>query len=814
MPVLEPVPIGGLASLDDDNLIGFDQALLADDCTLDTQAIVGRNGYRSLTAAAILGSGVPQFLGRFRPSAASARIVAVVNGHILLITDASSDTASDGAVTDLGAVFGTTAAISGAQLASNFYLGADDGTCLQRIDVSYVLHPLCGLPAAVAPTAALGGQLTWTAFTSLAAPTVSGCVLQTNASTGFSGMASTWRGFTKTNNGNDDPANGSYAAYKLASTFDASGCDWLAVTVSPHTQDRFAYYAWNVEIQCAVDVAGSPGTWQTVGNIYDTPGDGAPNLVFCDLRTLDSTTRIAIRWMRFYLTWISQSGGNSGGKFITYGFMFLPSQPADPPPFTYYVDLFDPATGTQSDLSPPLVVNGTNASFASYPDSYMQWGQPTNTGGQDNLFGGNKARNFNLSAPLALPTQEQIGQVVTISGNVPAFSGFASVTVRLWKDTSSGRRLVGSQAGVTTGGAYSITDNGALGVLANQLYAAQGNAPLLSALGAHAGRLIAGQSNRAYISSFTPTSDTTNPVPQWPAIALEDADGWSYDVSPAPTEQIKHIDGEGDAVYIATQKTVYALSDLTPGTVPYLVYKRGCLGRQAMLYAEDVVFWAANDGVYQASNVSDASEMSQDVRRLYVDWLLPNTNVCIGYQSRKLYVFQDTRFLRYDFVKRHWTRGTLNDTVRMVLSYTDPDGTADRMLLLCTSRLIGRWLPSVARDMIIGTNAATGAAIPAWQYGTGFTVSPEPVVLKGLLLDATGDITFTEAKTVTAPTSPNQMRQFTVTKDNTLPQDESWTPCPSDFRMEKMRLQFSGANTTVLRRALFERQIIDEAKGG
>src|SRR5438105_3329042 len=93
---LETIPFGGLRALEADELVGLDVALDATNCVVDDGTLRGRNGYRSISGGDI-GSGAVQGLWRFRPSAASARSVAVQGGHVWTVTDPSSETATDGA---------------------------------------------------------------------------------------------------------------------------------------------------------------------------------------------------------------------------------------------------------------------------------------------------------------------------------------------------------------------------------------------------------------------------------------------------------------------------------------------------------------------------------------------------------------------------------------------------------------------------------------------------------------------------------------------------------------------------------------------
>jgi hypothetical protein len=226
--------------------------------------------------------------------------------------------------------------------------------------------------------------------------------------------------------------------------------------------------------------------------------------------------------------------------------------------------------------------------------------------------------------------------------------------------------------------AYSFTLGYSDAVLSNQLYKPGGVAPRMNALGARAGRLIGGYLNRVYISSFTPTSDKTNPYVQWPDIATEDSDGWSFDIAPGADEQVTGVDGHGDSTYILTNLAVYSLSDLRPNSVPYKVFQRGVVSRAGFVYAEDRLFWMAWDGLYMAVNRSQVEELSLPIRRLYRDTFLPDSNACIGYDAatRSLIMIRDNMMLRYCFAAargKEWTGPhTLADNVRFIATWLDP----------------------------------------------------------------------------------------------------------------------------------------------
>ena len=108
------IPFGGLHAQEANERVPLQAAIEALNCVLDDSTIRGRAGYTGTTAAAI-GTGTVQGCWRFRPNATTARVVVARGGHIYLVTDPSSEVATDGVVTDLGVLFNTTSSVSGVQ---------------------------------------------------------------------------------------------------------------------------------------------------------------------------------------------------------------------------------------------------------------------------------------------------------------------------------------------------------------------------------------------------------------------------------------------------------------------------------------------------------------------------------------------------------------------------------------------------------------------------------------------------------------------------------------------------------------------------
>lgn len=923
MGELQNVLFGGLNALKQPNLLQITEALYADDCFLDTDAIVGRNGYRACLNGAIGSPGTPQHIGRFRPTATSARTVVVAGGTIYLCKDPSTESTSNGTVdlardvngSDAIAInaFGVNDIVSGVSLGFAYFLTSNNtSNQWYRLDSNYILSvitPLSapgtlnayaydnGSPGSVtAPTA-----VSWIAFSSLTVPSGSNLweiTLVSNSTGGWGGMPSTWIGCAGSEGGITDPSPGAYVNYKLPAAVNATGDDWLAIAIAPHTSSGSTTYP--VQIQVAQDNSGSPGVWQNAGQVYCPVSSPSPiNAVLLDMRQMDPDTRAAIRWIQFLVP--STIAG--GGRFMFYGYAFLPSQFVSPPPVNYYLDFEDTVTGITSPLSAALSVNAINTPVATYPNAYMySGGSPSSTGGQNSIFQGSSGATgtngissvFNAVAGGAgMPTPQQIGEVIAITTTTPVFTAAElsdGVVARLWKDTPSGRRLVNT-ASVGSAQNVTIVDYGGVQVLANAGYEAGGPPPSPTCLAGYAGRLAAGVLQRLWISSFIPPSTTdspnqipilslswsggvvtatvastsalydggtvtitgatntgyngtfivtglptpttftyavssnpglgstatgyfapSSPLPAWPPIAIEEADGWAYDVAPSAEEQITALNGDGDALYVFTNEACYVLPDLDPGSVPSLVMRRGALGNHAACYAEDAIFWASYDGVYSASGLTRIKEVTQDIRNLYIDWLLPTGSVMIAYQTRKLMVMQSqgpgngTRYLRFDFVTGRWTRGTLYDEWYGVVDFmgtiTDgsPATTIEQLWGITNSGWVVRWQPNATEDNQ-GAGGLWTQPIPNWRFSTGFWLESYQYIVRGLLVDASAAVNVTVAKTVAAANSA-QARTFALVPYAN--QDEVWQPCAGDFQGYKFRFEMDGANSVSVNRLLFE----------
>jgi hypothetical protein len=694
MADLQPIPLAGFHALDNTHLIPLPEAIVCSDGWTDDDSMTGRCGHRSALPSSITGSGTVQFFNRFRPSAQSQRFVAVIGGNIYLITEPTSETASDGSAALLMAsAFGASDQVCGAQLNSSFYLVNNTTPAVAyRITSDYTIHALLSLPQAAVPTFTLSTL----AVIPLHGLSTTGSTLTIGASgvTGWDNISGTI---------------GNVAIYTFASTFDWSEITWLMVACSPETLSGGGG-TFKVEIGTV------GGSYVSIATVSDPPNtNGSPWVLYGNLQGLDPTVLSAINKIRF-----TQLGPTTD-PFSVYGVMPIPTAP-EPGTVNYYVTYFNSVTGVESVLSTalPVVYNNNGVVFPTFLAGHWNYNSFQNIGVKSsNPDTQSTSDEFNKGIGLAHPTAADFASVYTFTGTIPSAAQFPNAdTVRLYRSTAVGISLVGSSVYSTDGTAgnakradgsawttgtgtnsdlpanvsywqssgttWAITDNTGSSASANSTYQAGGPFPPSTQMTAYQGRLVSIYQNQVNISSFTPVGVSTNPVPEWPPIALIQADGWSFDVSPSPTEIGLCVNGDGDALYIGTSASVRSMSDVTPDSPTFTVLRRGVIGRQAYGYFEDKFFWCAWDGIYMSANQSNPTELSERIRTYYLTEFLPDASLVMAYQERKLFVFKGQNYLRYDFVKQRWSTGTIADSAVVAHSWSDVTGVQNNNFVVDT----------------------------------------------------------------------------------------------------------------------------------
>ena len=788
----QDIPFTGLYSADTDERVPFGSALLCDDCWTDNDSVQGRSGARNaVTSSAAVGSGTVQKLARYRPSATSAKTVAVRGGAVSTITDPSSETAVDGTVSSVSTPFGSSANISAAQLGEFLYLMTDEtSVAMQRMDSSYALTSLKSIdkPTSISQSK---GSLAWFPYRPKSGSgdcslVGTNCVVSTTAS----GLLSTWYAIVGTTGDTTQPASGAYVVVTLTATQDWRSANWIAFAVSPPDSGISGK-------EVSIEISADGTTYYRVGTIVDKPPiGGSPNLIFCNLPPISIPSETVLKVVKYIRYTVTNNNDGTKNRFALYGHLVLPARPT-PQPVNYYIDFFDPTSFQQSQISEAVqvTIKDSDVSIPTYPDQFINSDSFSSSSAQLAPLDATNVRNFNIAAWKTYPKISDVGVQVTISGNVPSISG---LTARLWKDTANGRREVNEVTGISSGAAYSITDNGGDFTLANSLYRPYGTAPRCNALAARAGRLIAAYGNRVYISSYTSPAATTttasatiNPYPQFPDIALSDADGWSFNIAPSQEEQIQGLEN-GDALYILTNENIYSMRSLVPGTDPYRIpVATGTMGRNSFCYADGLLYTAGYNGVYAINNRAQAIDLMIDNSGMYTSWFQPDSTTVVAYQNKKLLVVKGSKMMRFDFIKKRWSRHNLGFSVTCAARWKDPSGTKEQLWFFTSAGKVVRWQDTATSD--------DGTAIPDWTYSTGFDRPGVNQTGAKVYVDATGSVTAIMLVDM----------HETKSRSYEFPAGEDVHKLGAGLRGYKLRMKFKGRNTTLLRSAMWERDALD-----
>jgi len=337
------------------------------------------------------------------------------------------------------------------------------------------------------------------------------------------------------------------------------------------------------------------------------------------------------------------------------------------------------------------------------------------------------------------------------------------------------------------------------------------------------GRLVAGgdpsNPNRISISSYLPFGQTADPFPQFPAIPLIAADGWSFDIAPTSSEGVLSLVAGDRALYILSNEACYLLTNLDAplyGTPPiYKVWERGVISRRGACWAEEALYYCAHDGIYMTRARANAEELTKPIRRLFRSWFQPDSTVVMAYQDRKLYAIRGTSVLRFDFVTSTWTRHTLAHTMLHGDDWRDPTGIYQQMWLQDSAGNAYRWQPGLSPSDANRATTDGATAIPGWTYSTGFSLraiyapgagyGDMKTRIRSVFLDTAGG-TVTAAVFKDATSSPTRSKVFQA--------GEHQLPFAPDVVAYKWRLGLTASASTVqVRRAMWERPSVS-GEGG
>lgn len=777
MSVVE-VQFNGLRALEADEQVPIDYALDATDCYVDDNALRGRNGYLATTNANV-GSGTLQSLGRHRPTATSARMAIVRGGHVWLVTDPSSESATDGAATDLGSLLGSTANVSLVQFGKYLYLAPDDGGAWVRVKPDYSTESISPLPmidsTAITATKTAPSVTLYSAHTIV--PSLSGGLANF--------MGSGWYVLQNaTGLGN--------IVVTLSAAQDMSSDAWLCFFITPETRGGAGLNPIQIEI------GDNSGNYYTLGTTTTSSREYGPSAIYLSLLAVPSSIRSAVKKIRFTCLNPDQQT-----NIAIYGHLPIPQKPGDSS-VTYNLTYFNSVTLQESPLSNDLIETISPFTLPTYPYVYSYYNSYGYTGSTlAPSVGAQWVYNYRAESSIAGPAVSDIVPVMNFGGTSHVVAGTSNGQadqIRLYKITQNGRQLANHIANPGNGVVFSINDDQGDLALANYLYQATGTPPTCEALTAVGGRLIAGGDptfpQRLYISSYLPFGQTYDPFPQFPSVNVTDADGWSFDLAASSAEQILWL-GDGDnTLYIITNQCCYVMPSLTPNSKHYKVFDRGVLGRRAAIWAEGSLYWASWDGVFSSRNRMFGGELTTPIRRLYLSWLAPDSTTVLGYQNRKLFIICGTKFLRYDFVTQRWTRGTLADSIFATTVFTNPQSAIQQFYLLSAGGKAMRWQSSALTD--------NGTAIANWSYSTGFMVDSVNTKAKSVFLDKNGSVSMSLYKR--GDTSQGETLTISLT-------NESETRLPPLPKGRKWRLVLGGANTVNVLRCQLEFEEIS-ARGG
>lgn len=300
------------------------------------------------------------------------------------------------------------------------------------------------------------------------------------------------------------------------------------------------------------------------------------------------------------------------------------------------------------------------------------------------------------------------------------------------------------------------------------------------------------------MSSYLPPASSEDTYPQFPSLPLTEADGWQFDLL-NKCEQVQCV-LNGDALFFLTPENCYTMPSVGQDTIPDIVLTRGCVGRRAAIYAENMVIWAAYDGIYAAESRSSWHELTADIRTYYIGTFAPTSDVVLSYKDRVLYVWCGTRMLRYSFMTQRWTTGTTAHTPSCAVSWTDPPGgLGSQMWTLMSNWKLQRWLDTSTTD--------DGTLIPAWVYRTGYEKTPAKTFIDWLLADVTGEIQVT----INKGANMANVRRMVLSPE--FGGDEIEQHGPADFQGYKFSLTLSGANGSGVKSLFWDRSA-SNARGG
>jgi hypothetical protein len=447
----ERITFGGINSLEADELVPIDYAIEANDCQLDDGTIKGRHGYKSATEAAV-GATSAQGIWRYRAGPSTARTVVAAGGKIHTITDPASETTYGTA--DAGTTkFGSADNISAAQLGAHLYLGSDNSDQatypMVRVHQDFSLESLTQLAIPDKPT--LQGLSTYSVLRKFSAATARTAVNSGVITTKTSGTETYYEiGRSGAVAQKDDG---------ILIQLGSSGEDWtqystIVLAVAPPYRDVSGAGGVKVEL----GTSDTTPVYETVAvfkDSHDLAATFSPGVCYGSLEGITSVTLGKVKWIKLTLT------GN--GRFACYGF-FLATRTPGVGQVSYRTTFYDIASAQESQPSPQLDVTisePTQDSFPTFTIIPSIW--------QDQLsYAIASVRidpqtlppqyNANRSSGLATPARAVFAGAPGIRQAIPTAYQSAG-SLRLWRLTATGWRLIVPAAAAVTGSVVSDAGN-------------------------------------------------------------------------------------------------------------------------------------------------------------------------------------------------------------------------------------------------------------------------------------------------------------------------------------------------------------------
>lgn len=123
-----------------------------------------------------------------------------------------------------------------------------------------------------------------------------------------------------------------------------------------------------------------------------------------------------------------------------------------------------------------------------------------------------------------------------------------------------------------------------------------------------------------------------------------------------------------------------------------------------------------------------------------------------------------------------------------------------QMWMMTTDRNVGRWQAAATRDMEVNSDETSGSAVPAWEYSTGFDLTPVPTKIEHLYIQVeTGELELNVHRTTDDNVGRRKVYRHGEHEFGGL----------ADYAGYRFRLRMRGFGRAILNRILWERSKTD-----